>query len=230
MENQIPTPVTGTNKSLIPASIIFAGIIIAGAVIYSTGERQIVQNNQPAKLVAPTVDDDVILGEADAPVTIIEFGDYECPYCEVFYKETEEQIRRKYIETGKVKMVYRDFPLDKHPSAMPAALAAQCAGDQGKYWAYHDALFDRQAQLATMDYTALAKELGLNEKTFKSCLDSRKYENEVKKDYQDGVRAGVKGTPAFFINGIFIEGAYPYEDFEKVIEAALAKTELNFIN
>ncbi len=212
-------------KFLVPASIVLAGIIIAVAVIYATGDQSLepANNSQPTNFSAPTIDDDVILGQADAPVTLIEFGDYECPFCKKMFDESEPQIRKEYIETGKVRMVYRDFPLSFHPSAMPAAEASECAKEQGKFWLYHDALFNRQAQLATLNYVTLATELGLNAAEFKTCVETHKYKSEIEKDYQDGVAAGVDGTPATFVNGKLVSGAQPYAVFKAEIEAALKK-------
>lgn len=219
------------NKLLVPMSIIIAGVIVAGAIVYKPngqpndgGGNQIV--NEPAPVYqAPTIDDDVVLGEADAPVTVIIFGDYECPFCERLYQDTEKPLREEYVKTGKVKMVYRDYPLSFHPSAQPAAEAAECAGEQGKYWQYHDALFERQATLATLDYVGLAGELSLDKSSFKNCVDIRKFAPEVAKDMADGTAAGVDGTPASFINGKLISGAVPYATFKAEIEAALAAAE-----
>lgn len=212
-------------KFLVPASIVLAGIIIAVAVIYATGDQSLepANNPEPTNFSAPAIDDDVILGEVNAPVTLIEFGDYECPFCKKMFDESEPQIRKEYIETGKVRMVYRDFPLSFHPSAMPAAEASECAKEQGKFWLYHDALFNRQAQLSTLNYVSLAKELGLNEMQFKSCVETHKYKSEIENDYQDGLAAGVDGTPATFVNGKLVSGAQPYSVFKAEIEAALKK-------
>jgi protein-disulfide isomerase len=217
------------NKLLVPMSIIIAGVIIAGAVVYQPTDRQVAGGseqviNEPApSYAAPTVDDDVVLGQADAPVTVVVFGDYECPFCERLYQDAEKQMREEYIKTGKVKMVYRDYPLSFHPAAQPAAEAAECAGDQGKYWQYHDALFERQATLGTMNYVELAGELGLDKASFKNCVDTNRFAAEVAKDQADGVAAGVDGTPASFINGKLISGAVPYATFKAAIEAALAE-------
>ncbi|MDO8602074.1 MAG: DsbA family protein [bacterium] len=218
------------NKLLLPMSIIIAGVIIAGAVVYNPDSKAEfgevgALTGEPVVLTgeAPTIDDDVILGEADAPVTVIIFGDYECPFCERLYQETEKQMREEYVTTGKVRVVYRDYPLPFHPSAQPAAEAAECAGAQGKYWAYHDALFERQATISTMNYVDLAGELGLDKIVFKTCVDTNQFADEVAKDYADGDAAGVEGTPATFINGRLISGAMPYATFKAAIEAALAQ-------
>lgn len=175
--------------------------------------------------IAPKVNldigDDPVKGDPDAPVTIIEFSDFECPFCGRFYSDTLGQLEKEYIDTGKVKFVYKDFPLSFHPQAEPAAVAASCAGEQGKFWEYHDKIFDNQASLSSGSYTTWASELGLDASKFKECVDSGKYEAEIQEDIKEGSAAGVKGTPAFFINGQLVSGAQPFSVFQQAIEAAL---------
>lgn len=226
------------NQNFLAISILIAAILISGSIFYTKGignqtqnnEKNQDQNNQLAQVgqlnlpdvlkIKPT---DVILGDEKAPVTIIEYSDYQCPFCERFFTETEPLIRKEYIETGKVKMIYRDFPLPSHPYAMPAALAANCAKDQGKFWAYHDVIFKKQNELANLDYVQVAKDLGLNTDEFKSCLDSKKYQSKIQKDYEEGTSIGVNGTPTFFINGRQVVGAQPYSVFETIINQELNK-------
>lgn len=214
---------------LLPASILVAAVLVSGALIYNTGSKDSAPTANVGDVVEPSnaevnVDDDVVLGDPKAPVTLVEFGDYQCPFCKRMFDQTEKQLREEYIETGKVKMVYRDFPLDSiHPYARSAAEAAECARDQEQYWTYHDALFDRQSEIPTLDFAVLAGELGLNTGKFKECYDSKKYAKEVEKDYQDGLKAGVSGTPATFVNGKLISGAQPYSVFKAAIEAELSK-------
>lgn len=187
----------------------------------------------PQPVVAATVDDDPYLGPEDAPVTIIEFSDYQCPFCERFFDETLPQLKQQY--EGQVKFVYRDFPLRSiHPWAQKAAEAAECADDQGKFWPYHDLIFQNQDALnSTLQSQGLtgvqdslktfAADLSLDTATFDDCLDSGKYTSEVDKDLQDGQAAGVTGTPGFFINGVSIRGAQPFGVFQQVIDAALTE-------
>ena len=168
------------------------------------------------------------LGSPDAPVTIIEFSDFQCPYCERFYSQTFEQLKTNYIDTGKVRFVFKDFPLSFHEKAMPAALAAECAGEQGKYWEMHDKLFGEQQRWVKSDkpndvFKEFAKELGVDTDKFNECLDSQKYLAEIREDQQEGLAAGVQGTPAFFINGQFLSGAQPYQVFQQVIDQILAE-------
>ena len=174
-----------------------------------------------AKKVDVSVDDDAMKGKKDAPVTIIEFSEYQCPFCKRFIDDAYPKIIKDYVDTGKVKYVFRDFPLGFHDQAKPAAMAAECAGDQGKYWEYHDLLFKNQASLSAANYKKWAKDLKLDTTKFDACVDTNKHKAEVEKDFADGQKAGVSGTPAFFINGKMISGAQPYSVFKAEIEAAL---------
>lgn len=178
------------------------------------------QNSPPRTDVS--IGDDYIKGDPNAPITIIEFSDFECPFCAKFYSQTLPSIQQKYIDTGKVKFVYKDFPLNFHKNAQKAAEAAQCAGDQGKYWEYHDKIFDNQPSLNLENLKKWAIDLSLDINEFNQCLDSGKYYDEVQRDMEEGTAAGVRGTPAFFINGVFLSGAQPFSAFEKIIEAELA--------
>ena len=222
----------------LPLSILVAAVLIGASVIYSTGVKT-VGRDQAADLgniagAALTneqlIDDDIILGDPEAPVTIVEFGDYQCPFCGRFFSQTESQIKKDYVQTGKVKMVYRDFAF-LGPESKIAALAAQCAGEQDKYWVFHDRLFEievadgveHNGNLSVSLMKSLAKESGLNQVQFNACFDSGKYNAEIEKDYNDGVAAGVAGTPATFVNGKLVEGAQPYSVFKDLIEAALNK-------
>jgi protein-disulfide isomerase len=164
------------------------------------------------------VDDDPSMGPANAPVTIVEFSDFQCPYCKLSVS-TIKEILAKF--PGKVKVVYRDYPGPNHPHAQQAAEAAQCAGDQGKFWEYHDSLFAHQAQGAGWNYTELAKEIGLNQDAFATCLDTGRYREEVAKDLRDGFKLGVTSTPTFFINGRPLVGAKSFVEFQAVIDGLL---------
>jgi len=170
--------------------------------------------------------DDPIKGSNSAPVAMIEFGDFQCPFCGKFFSETLPQIEENYIKTGKVKFVYRDFPLDFHQYAEKAAEAAECAHEQGKFWEYHDKLFNNQQALDVTNLKKYAKDLGLNSSEFDDCLDSGKMASEVQEDLQDGTALGISGVPSFFINGIPIGGAQPYSSFQQIIDEELSKTPL----
>ncbi len=183
---------------------------------------------QPTPTPSPTIDmkaladDDPVEGNANAPVTIIEFSDFQCPFCERFYTGTLSQIRKDYIDTGKVKLIYRDFPLNFHPEAQKAAEAAGCAEEQGKFWEYHDKIFQNQAALGVASEKQWAKDLGLDTAKFNQCLDSGSRNSEISKDLSDGQNAGISGTPTFFINGQKVVGAQPYSVFQQIIDAELA--------
>lgn len=162
-------------------------------------------------------------GRPDAPVTIVEFSDFQCPYCRRA-QSTLRDVLAKY--SGKVNLAFRDFPLRQiHPSAQSAAEAARCAGEQGKFWEYHDALFADQSRLDPPGLSEHARSLGLDTAQFNSCLSGGKYKSAVGKDLQEGIAAGVSGTPGFFINGVFLNGAQPASEFEKVIDDELAALE-----
>ena len=229
-----------------PISILIGALIIAGSIYVSNGgtiqgfglKNSAKSPNTatpppaavPGAAVNVSADDDPVLGNANAPVTMIEFSDFQCPFCRKLWRDALPQIKAKYIDTGKAKFVYRDFPLDIHPMAEATAQAAQCANEQGKFWQYHDKVFEEQDKLGqgTIQYTLndlkqWAKEIGLNVAQFNSCLDSGKYTQEIEKDLQDGIAAGVTGTPGSFINGRQIKGAVPFAQFEKIIEEELKK-------
>ncbi|QQR83736.1 DsbA family protein [Candidatus Peregrinibacteria bacterium] len=173
-----------------------------------------------------SVDDDAVHGDKNAPVTLIEFSDYQCPYCQKFFTGALPQIVQNYIDTGKVKLVYRDFPLGFHENARPSAIAAECfreqKGDEG-YFQYHNLLFANINALGSDNLKKWAVDLGADANQFNACLDGEKYGSEVDKDIKEGMAYGVSGTPAFFVNGRFISGAQPFEVFQRVIDEELNK-------
>jgi protein-disulfide isomerase len=164
-------------------------------------------------------DESRLRGDASAPVIIVEFSDFQCPYCRTVVP-TLKALLAKYA--GRVSLAYRDFPLREiHPQAQQAAEAARCAGEQSKFWEYHDLLYAAGAKLDAGSLAGYARSLGLDAQRFTSCLTSGKFKQAVEEDLQAGSKAGVNGTPAFFINGIFLSGAQPASAFEKIIEAEL---------
>lgn len=190
------------------------------------------QPTQSAPVVANVnIAGNPILGVKDAPITLIEFSDYQCHFCSRFFQTTLPTLKADYIDTGKVRYVFRDFPLDRiHPYARKAAEAAHCTGDQGKYWEMHDLLFKNQQALQVEHLKTYARSLNLNPAAFDDCLEQGKYAAEVQKDYEDGVGAGVRGTPGFFvgktraddtIEGALINGARPLAVFRQEIERLL---------
>jgi protein-disulfide isomerase len=159
-------------------------------------------------------------GPATAPITIVEFSDFQCPYCARLIP-TLDQVKAKYGD--KVRIVFRQYPLAFHENAQKAAEASLCANEQGKFWELHNAMFENQQALAVEQLKAKAAELGMNAEQFNSCLDGSKFAAQVKADFDEGSKAGVSGTPAMFINGRFLSGAQPLNEITKVIDDELAR-------
>jgi protein-disulfide isomerase len=216
---------------LVPLAFIL-GLVVGYALWGRSGAEQTTAAaaNPPAATPAATqqikrypvpVDDDPAIGPADAPITIIEFSDFQCPYCRKWYDETYQKLLQTYPD--KVRFVYRDFPLTSiHPEAQPAAEAAQCANEQGVYWKYYDKLFSNESELGTETYKKYAAELGLDTARFDKCLADRTYQKEVEADLEYASNLGVNSTPTFFINGIAVVGAQPFEVFQYIIDKELA--------
>jgi protein-disulfide isomerase len=181
----------------------------------------IVRLSPPAAVrVEISTDGAPVRGAADAAVTVVEFSDFECPFCKQTHP-TLKQLLERY--PGKVRLAYRDFPLDSiHPQARRAAEAARCAQDQGKFWEYHDVLFTQSPQLAPEDLRRYAGQVGLDVAKFESCLGAGVHKAAVQRDLDEGNRLGITGTPAFFINGRSLTGAQPLEAFARMIEQELA--------
>ncbi len=189
--------------------------------------------------VKVSVDDDAVLGDKNAKVTLIDFSDYECPFCKRHFTDTYPQLKKDYIDTGKVKMVYRDLPLSFHQNAPKEAEAAECARKQGGdsvYYKYHDQIFTKTTSngtgLALDQLPVIAKDIGLNVTKFQSCLDSGEMKGEVDKDLADAAKYGANGTPTFFIgkssntgeiDGVKLVGAQPYTAFKTIIDQELSK-------
>jgi protein-disulfide isomerase len=158
-------------------------------------------------------------GPANAPITIIEFSDFECPFCRKWVQETWPLIAKTY--PGKVRLYYRDFPLSGHTNAIPAAVAARCSAEQNQFWAFHDKLFSGSS-FGNSVYETYASALGLDLAKFKACVQANRYEKEVNADLEFGANLGIRGTPTFFINGIPLVGAQPFSAFQKIIDQELA--------
>ncbi len=197
----------------------------------------IVQDSSGSQQIAVTVDedDDPVMGDEDAPILMVEFSDFQCPFCRKFYNETFSQIKENYIDTGLVRFAYRDLPLISlgHTDAIPAANAAQCARDQGgdeMFFAYHDLVFEGQNKLGNGTVTipteslyAYAEQLELDMDEFTQCQESLKYEEEINADAAVARAVGIGGTPGFVINGQVVTGAYPYYTFENIFNEILAE-------
>jgi protein-disulfide isomerase len=182
--------------------------------------------------VKVSIDDDPIKGDLNAPVTMIEFSDYECPFCKRNHEQVFSKIDKEYISQGKVRYVFRDYPLGFHKKAVPAAIAANCAGEQGKYWEINDFLFQGKTNLDDAKYIEFAKNNGLDLPKFEACLKDSNQEKEVNKDFEDGKNYGVRGTPSFFIGktekgkemtGVYVRGARSYDTFKTEIDKLLTQ-------
>lgn len=168
-----------------------------------------------------TTDDDPAFGPADAPITIIEFSDYQCPYCQKWHAEVWPKLQEEFGD--QIRLVYRDFPLYSiHPEAGPSAEAANCAGDQNKYWEFHDLLFSGQNELGAETYRSYAASLDLNMELFNDCVKSQEHKDEVTADFDYGGQIGIQSTPTFFINGVALIGAQPFDVFQEIINLELA--------
>ncbi|MDE2001842.1 MAG: DsbA family protein, partial [Patescibacteria group bacterium] len=213
----------------LPVSILVAAILIAGAVLYSASMSGApgsagTAGTQPTVVTSDILkvnNNDVVLGDVNAPVTVVEYSDYQCPFCGRFFTQTEPQIQDAYVKTGKVRFIYRNFPF-LGPESVASANAAECAKDQGKFWEYHDALFtteiadgqENSGNLTRSLFMSLATKLGMDTTQFGSCLDSNKYASKVQSDYSNAKSIGVQATPTFFVNGTKLEGALPYDQFQ----------------
>ncbi len=252
MDKSEPTSFITTPVSILIGSILIAiSILISGGAVKikgfnsgttalgpsaSAAPAAIAPAGEPTGPVKVSVDDDAVLGNPEAPVTIVEFSDYECPFCKRHYEDTHAQIKKEYIDTGKVKLVFRDLPLSFHdPLATTQAIAANCAREQGNdetYYKMHDALFETTTSNGsgmTMDQLyGLAGKIGINADNFKTCIDSKKYADEVAKDLNDAGIVGATGTPSFVvgksgqeIEGKLIVGAQPFAAFKAAIDPLL---------
>ena len=245
-----------TFNSLIISIIIITGIaaFFAGSFVSNLSSEQISQKEldnaiaelelkilekqlptkQPSIPLEISADNDPIIGNPDAPITIIEFSDFQCPFCARFHIQTLPTIMEEYIEKGTVKLVFRDFPIQSiHPNAVPASVAAECANEQGKFKQMHDILFEKQNEWSNLEtvyaielFNQYSEQINLEQEQFSSCLSTAKYVKEIQNDLNDGRTYGVTGTPEFFIGNqemgfVELKGAQPFESFKKVIDRQL---------
>jgi protein-disulfide isomerase len=230
-----------TNRWGLPALLSLALLLLPGC---SSVEPPVANGQGDTSQPGATAQQELVLqvadaptkGRADAPVTIVEFSDYQCGFCGRHARQTLPEIEREYIDTGKVRYVFRDFPLISiHPQAFRAHEAAACAGEQDKYWEMHALLFENQRALGVPDLYQHAAAIGLDEGRFKQCLQSDKMADRVRRGMQEGMEIGVRGTPASFIGLTapdgsvlvvrFVSGAVPFADFRLVIDEVLAAIE-----
>jgi protein-disulfide isomerase len=208
-----------------PIRQIILGLILFGsgiAVGYSVRELMSRGAGSASATGSDTsLKDDPNWGPVDAKVTMVEFADFQCPYCRQWYSDVYGKIQTNY--GTKIHFIFRDFPLSIHPDAQPAAVAADCAFEQGRYWEYFKLLYGDPRGVGSAMYAVYAQEAGLNVSKFNNCIKSGRYDKEIALDMQAGESAGMTGVPAFFINGRPISGYQPYEVFQKAIDEELSK-------
>jgi protein-disulfide isomerase len=212
--------------------VIYTALLVCGFLLGIASGFLIWGNNSPTladsvnetqslKRISVEEGNNPSIGPADAPITIIEFSDYQCPFCQRWHDQVFQRLLDEY--PTQVRIVYRDFPLESiHPESLPAAMAADCAGDQNAYWQFHDRLFSYEVDLGREAYLKYASELKLDMTAFTACLDSNKYEAEVRADMKYGSSLGVYSTPTFYVNGLYLLGAQPYDTFKALIDKELA--------
>jgi len=224
--------ISGVLAVLLIISVFTGGFGIKGGSNSDNSGNIVAPNPSPSPSPSPGgialvdakkwVDDDPSLGDKNAKLTIVEFSDFQCPFCGRFRTQTFDQIKKEYIDTGKVKFVFRDFPLSSiHPYAQKASEASECADEQGKFWEYHDKLFENQQALTIDNLKKYASDLSLDTKKFNDCLDSGKMVSEVNKDTQDATASGGSGTPYFLVGNRPVSGAQPFANFKAAIDAQL---------
>src|SRR3989344_5264173 len=220
------------STSFLATSILIAALIISGALIYSFGPRPggDLLPEEEITQTAPPIEGEPLLGDLEAPLTLIEYSDYQCPFCGKFFSETEQLIRENYIQTGKVNFVYKDLAF-LGPESVAAAEAAQCAFEQGKFWEYHDALFreeiadgvEHNGNLNEKLFTQLAQEVGLDETVFVECLSSHRQLSEVQNDVEEAqTYLSRVSTPSIFVGTELLQGALPYANFSALIDQQLS--------
>lgn len=226
-------------KLILPGAILIAAILVSGSVLYSRSPGTSNQNaaiGQKTPVVMQKADIDLkdapMLGNPSAPVTVVEFGDFQCPFCQRYAQTNQSALVNQYVNTGKVKFVWKDYPFLGQESFW-AAEAARCANDQGKFWQYHDYLYSHQGQensgtFSKVNLKKFAQALGLNTAQFNSCVDSGKYTAFIQAENQKGSTYGVSGTPATFIDGQLVAdsdgnsvGAAPFSVFQNIIDQNL---------
>lgn len=201
----------------VTAAILFVLVLVStGAIGYLIGTGD--SDGAPS---GPLM---AVKGNADAKVTIVEYSDFQCPYCGKFVKESMGQIEAQYIATGKAKIIFKDYPLSFHPFAQKAAEAGKCILEQGqeKFWKYHDTVFANQPQLNEENIKLWAAQSGVNVAKFTECYTTGRHTQLVLQEMQEGQQAGIQGTPGFLINGKLVSGAQPFAVFAQAIDAAYA--------
>ncbi len=239
------TDMNKDNLTVISGSILAGALIISVAIIYAFGSERTTQKvatttTLPAfETKVPyqqtLVDGEVVLGDTNAKVKIVEYGDYQCPFCEMFFANTESKIKEQYIASGQANMIYKDLIIidnfiSNGQESHNSALAANCAADQGKFWEYHDALFtvegldgkENNGNLTKSLFMSIAEKLKLDKKQFENCYDTGKYSSEVASDTEEASKDLEKlSTPSTFVNGELVQGAVSFAEFAKVVDKYL---------
>jgi len=217
------------NASLLPVYIGIAVVLVVGVVLLvigaTGGTTTSTGTNASATISDASLASYPSMGSADAPVTVVEFGDYQCPGCAAYATGQGQKIKESYVDTGKVKFIFHELPISSHAHAYVTAEAARIAGDQGKFWEMHELLFARQAEWAALSpaqvkvkFSEYAQELGLDVASFNQALESEKYRDVIEKASEESLAAGVQSTPSFMIDGKI----YQASGLDKAIEDALA--------
>ena len=209
----------------IPIALAVALSLLAGCATTPPAHAPANESQAPAN--APVN----VIGRDDAPVTIIEFTDLQCPYCARYASQTFPRLKREYVDTGKLRYTSRDLPLPFHSFALPAAVASRCAGEQGRFWEYREALFASQSLLGTEPYGRIASQLGLDVERLEACRSNGEQESNVRADLAMAAQHGIRSTPTFVIGrvvdgefqGEVVSGAQPYEFFKAKLDALLAE-------
>jgi protein-disulfide isomerase len=212
-------------EAVITKEIIAARILAGKTNLAKAGDSLSQERMKPGSRIVKgvTPGSNPLKGSPNAPVLMVEFSDFQCPFSKQFYQEKFPKLDKEYIASGQLKFAYRDFPLAFHPLAQLAAAGSRCANKQNKYWQMFDKL-SLSSSLEPEIIQRYAKEINLDIKAFNSCLNSQKIKEEVVEDLKEGARFGVKGTPAFFINGRLIPGNLDYEVFKEIIEEEIKKS------
>jgi len=212
---------------LLLVSIFTHGFGIGGTPTGAAPAEPAAKPAEPAEPAVKLTVDDVdlegvpFIGEEDAEITMVIYDDFQCPFCARFEQQAWLEIKEEYIDTGKAKFYYKHFPLGFHSHAQLAAEASECAHDQGKFWEYHDLMFENQADINEEQMKTWAEELELDMDDFNSCLDTHKYAEKVKLSMAEGQKVGVKGTPSVLVEDELVVGAQPFDNFKKVIDKKL---------
>jgi len=218
-------------------AVTVIGVVVVASVFFFRRETSVMESEAAVNRPESSTDrlwqpDGRTRGNPKAPVTLIEYSDFTCGYCVKFFRETWPRLREKYVETGKVRLLYRDYPRDPDGPAMTAAIAARCAGDQGRYWDMHDRLFAGRIETDTIQ--AYANTIGLNQPAFAACLRDAHHRPAILQDKEDGIRIGFVGTPGFILlrteqagkeKPIGLPGAFPVGVFEQEIDRLLKLSE-----